>query len=91
MFRHHVEPGSRREALGSPGSAEVNERLAKALERRGNTAAPYADLRKVTPDPVPALLISGLAVDEDVAGLGVGAAMVRSLFATAVELNLTTA
>ncbi len=52
-----------------------------------HTAAP-ARLRKAAPDPVPALLVGRLAVDETFAGLGVGTALVRHLLATAVEINL---
>lgn len=55
-----------------------------------HSAAP-ARLRKAAPDPVPALLIGRLAVDETFTGLGVGTAMVRHLLATAVELNLSAA
>ncbi len=55
-----------------------------------HSAAPTR-LRKAAPDPVPALLIGRLAVDETVTGLGVGTAMVRHLLATAVELNLSAA
>ncbi len=55
-----------------------------------HSAAP-ARLRKAAPDPVPALLIGRLAVDETATGLGVGTAMVRHLLATAVELNLSAA
>lgn len=39
------------------------------------------------PDPVPALLIGRLAVDERHAGRGVGTALVGHVLATAVELN----
>ncbi|PZS37081.1 MAG: N-acetyltransferase [Pseudonocardiales bacterium] len=55
-----------------------------------HTAAP-APLRKAAPDPVPALLVGRLAVDEAFTGLGVGTALVRHLLATAVELNLSAA
>ncbi len=55
-----------------------------------HSAAPVR-LRKSSPDPVPALLIGRLAVDQDFAGLGVGTAMVRHLLATAVELNVSAA
>ena len=55
-----------------------------------HTAAP-ARLRKAAPDPVPAMLVGRLAVDEAFAGLGVGTAMVRHLLATAIEVNLSAA
>ena len=44
-------------------------------------------LAKQAPDPVPALLISRLAVDRTVAGIGVGTALADQVLATAVELN----
>ena len=55
-----------------------------------HTAAP-ARLRKAVPDPVPALLVGRLAVDEAFTGLGVGTALARHLLATAVEINLSAA
>ena len=54
------------------------------------SAAP-APVAKSSPDPVPALLVGRLAVDRSVAGLGVGAALVAHVLATAVELNKTAA
>lgn len=44
-------------------------------------------LGKAAPDPVPALLIGRLAVDQSVAGLGIGTALVKHILATALELN----
>lgn len=55
-----------------------------------HSAAP-GRLRKAAPDPVPALLVGRLAVDEAFTGFGVGTAMVRHLLATAAELNLSAA
>jgi GNAT superfamily N-acetyltransferase len=45
------------------------------------------DVARHAPDPVPALLIGRLAVDERHAGRGVGTALVAHVLATAVELN----
>ena len=50
------------------------------------SAAP-ARLRKGAPDPIPALLIGRLAVDQRFAGLGVGSELVKHALATAVEVN----
>lgn len=50
------------------------------------SAAPPA-LRKAAPDPVPALLIGRLAVDERHEGLGLGTELVKHVLAAAVELN----
>jgi GNAT superfamily N-acetyltransferase len=50
------------------------------------SAAPRA-VAKQAPDPVPALLLGRLAVDKEVAGLGVGTALVAYVLATAIELN----
>lgn len=49
------------------------------------------DLAKAAPDPVPALLVGRLAVDQAAAGLGLGTALVKHILATAVELNLQAA
>ncbi|MDA8068355.1 MAG: GNAT family N-acetyltransferase [Actinomycetota bacterium] len=50
------------------------------------SAAP-AGLAKGAPDPVPALLLGRLAVDQRYARLGVGTALAAHVLATAVELN----
>ena len=50
------------------------------------SAAPDA-LAKGAPDPVPALLLGRLAVDQRYASLGVGTALAAHVLATAVELN----
>lgn len=44
-------------------------------------------MTKHAPDPVPALLIGRLAVDQRAAGRGVGTALVAHVLATAVDLN----
>ncbi len=54
-----------------------------AIDRSG---APASVARRA-PDPVPALLIGRLAVDQRCSGLGVGTALVAHVLATAVELN----
>jgi GNAT superfamily N-acetyltransferase len=46
-----------------------------------------ARLRKGSPDPIPALLLGRLAVDERFAGLGLGTELVKHALATAVEVN----
>jgi GNAT superfamily N-acetyltransferase len=46
-----------------------------------------ATLARQAPDPVPALLIGRLAVDQRYAGVGLGTALVAHILATAVELN----
>lgn len=46
-----------------------------------------AELGKRAPDPVPALLIGRLAVDERHEGRGLGTELVKHILATAVELN----
>lgn len=50
------------------------------------SAAP-PPLARHAPDPVPALLLARLAVDQRVAGHGVGTALVVHVLTTAVELN----
>ena len=50
------------------------------------TDAPEAVSRHA-PDPIPALLIARLAVDQTVGGLGVGTALVGHILSTAAELN----
>lgn len=54
------------------------------------SAAPPA-LRQASPDPVPALLIGRLAVDQRHEGLGLGTELVKHILATAVELNQSAA
>lgn len=48
-------------------------------------------LAKQSPDPVPALLIGRLAVDERCEGSGLGTELVKHILATAVELNASAA
>ena len=54
------------------------------------STAPTA-LRKAAPDPIPALLIGRLAVDERHEGLGLGTELVKHILATALELNQSAA
>ncbi len=46
-----------------------------------------ATLAKRAPDPIPALLVGRLAVDERHEGLGLGTELVEHILATAVDLN----
>lgn len=57
-----------------------------AMTAIDRSAAPRA-VAKQAPDPVPAMLLGRLAVDQDFAGLGVGTTLVAHVLATAVELN----
>ncbi len=57
-----------------------------AMTAIDRSTAPVSVARQ-TPDPVPALLIGRLAVDQRHSGLGVGTALVGHVLATAVELN----
>jgi GNAT superfamily N-acetyltransferase len=50
------------------------------------SAAP-ATLREGAPNPIPALLLGRLAVDERYAELGLGTELVKHVLATAVEIN----
>ena len=50
------------------------------------SAAPEV-LAKGAPDPIPALLLGRLAVDQRYASLGIGTALAAHVLATAVELN----
>jgi GNAT superfamily N-acetyltransferase len=54
------------------------------------STAPDA-LRKAAPDPIPALLIGRLAVDQRHERLGLGTELVKHILATAVELNQSAA
>lgn len=57
-----------------------------ALTGIDRAAVPPA-VSKGAPDPVPALLLSRLAVDRRYANLGIGTALAAHVLATAVELN----
>ncbi len=57
-----------------------------AMSAIDRSSAP-ASVARQAPDPVPALLIGRLAVDQRHSGLGVGTALVAHVLATAVELN----
>lgn len=50
-----------------------------------------AAIAKRSPDPIPALLVGRLAVDERHAGVGLGTELVKHVLATAVELNQSAA
>lgn len=57
-----------------------------AMTAIDRSAAPR-EIANQAPDPVPALLLGRLAVDKDVASLGIGTALVAYVLATAIELN----
>ena len=57
-----------------------------AMTAIDRNAAPRAVAQRA-PDPVPALLLGRLAVDQEYAGLGIGTALVAYVLATAIELN----
>lgn len=57
-----------------------------AMTAIDGSAAPRA-VAKQAPDPVPALLLGRLAVDQEFAALGIGTALVAYVLATAIELN----
>lgn len=57
-----------------------------AMSSIDRSSAP-ASVARQAPDPVSALLIGRLAVDQRCSGLGVGTALVGHVLATAVELN----
>jgi len=57
-----------------------------AMTAIDRSAAPEV-LAKGTPDPVPALLLGRLAVDQRYSGLGIGTILATHVLATAVELN----
>jgi len=63
---------------------------AVAMTGINRTGAP-TELSRNAPNPVPALLIARLAVDNRVAGLGVGTSLVAHVLTTAVELNVRAA
>lgn len=57
-----------------------------AMSAIDRSSAP-ATIARQAPDPVPALLIGRLAVDQRHSGVGVGTALVAHVLATASELN----
>lgn len=57
-----------------------------AMTAIDRSAAPRK-VAKQAPNPVPALLLGRVAVDQDFAGLGIGTALVAYVLATAIELN----
>lgn len=69
---------------------EIMAFAAVAMTGINRTGAP-TELSRNAPNPVPALLIARLAVDNRVAGLGVGTSLVAHVLTTAVELNVRAA
>lgn len=70
----------------STPEGEVVAYASIAMTAIDRSAAP-SELAKRAPDPVPALLVGRLAVDQRHAGLGVGTALVAHVLATAIDLN----
>ncbi len=89
-LRRYASQNRRRDTAATWVVADADYRVVAyvsiAMTGIDRSAAPSA-LAKHAPDPVPALLIGRLAVDESVAGQGVGTALVAHVLATAVELN----
>jgi GNAT superfamily N-acetyltransferase len=89
-LRRYAGQNRRRDTAATWVIATPEERVVAyaslAMSAIDRSAAPRA-LAKQAPDPVPALLLGRLAVDNDYAGLGIGTALVAYVLATAVELN----
>ena len=89
-LRRYASQNRRRDTAATWVIADAEDRVVAyvsvAMTGVDRSAAPDA-LGRHAPDPVPALLIGRLAVDESVAGRGVGTALVAHVLATAVELN----
>ena len=67
-------------------SGEVIAYASIAMTGIDRSTAPRS-LAGHAPDPIPALLLARLAVDQRVAGMGVGTSLVAHVLSTAVELN----
>lgn len=87
-LRRYASQNRRRDTAATWVVADAGGRVVAyvSIAMTGVDRAPSA-LAKQAPDPVPALLIGRLAVDESVSGRGVGTALVAHVLATAVELN----
>lgn len=87
-LRRFASQNRRRDTAATWVVADAGDRVVAyvSIAMTGVDRAPSA-LAKQAPDPVPALLIGRLAVDESVAGQGVGTVLVAHVLATAVELN----
>ena len=89
-LRRYVGQNRRRDTAAtwvvSTPEGEVVAYASLAMTAIDRPAAP-SELAKWNPDPVPALLVGRLAVDQRHAGLGVGTALVAHVLATAIDLN----
>ena len=89
-LRRYAGQNRRRDTAATWVIVDPGERVVAyatiAMTAVDRSTAPDA-VRRRAPDPVPALLIGRLAVDERHAGQGVGTALVGHVLATAVELN----
>jgi GNAT superfamily N-acetyltransferase len=89
-LRRYAGQGRRRDTAATWVIADADDVVVAhasiAMTGIDRPAAPAAVARHA-PDPVPALLLGRLAVDQRYAGLGIGTALVARVLATAVELN----
>ena len=89
-LRRYASQNRRRDTAATWVIAGADDRVVAyvsvAITGVDRSAAPDA-LGRNAPDPVPALLIGRLAVDQSLAGQGVGTALVAHVLATAIELN----
>ena len=89
-LRRYAGQNRRRDTAATWVIADADDRVVAyatlSMTAIDRSAAP-ATLAKQAPDPVPALLLGRLAVDQEHAGRGVGTALVGHVLATAVELN----
>jgi GNAT superfamily N-acetyltransferase len=89
-LRRYAGQNRRRDTAATWVIATPEERVVAyaslAMTAIDRSAAPRA-VAKRAPDPVPALLLGRLAVDQEHAGLGIGTALVAYALATAIELN----
>lgn len=89
-LRRYASQNRRRDTAATWVIAGADDRVVAyvsvAMTGVDRSVAPDA-LGRNAPDPVPALLIGRLAVDESVASRGVGTALIAHVLATAVELN----
>ena len=89
-MRRYVGQNRRRDTAATWVIADVSGDVVAyasvAMTGIDRSASPV-ELAQSSPDPVPALLLARLAVDQRVAGNGIGTALVAHVLVTAVELN----
>lgn len=89
-LRHYAGQNRRRDTAATWVIADADNVVVAyasiAMTGIDRSAAPET-LAKGAPDPVPALLLGRLAVDQRHAGLGIGTALAGHVLATAAELN----